>query len=120
MPALEASPPEPRILLVDDDACFRRSLAIALRLEGLVVIEASDGHQALEQVRQQRFGLAVVGQWLGIDRGDEVLDEIRRLSPATRLATTCTHPAIGSTMAARGLAVQLNKPICPSDILALL
>jgi two-component system response regulator RegA len=119
MTALEASA-KPLVLIVDDDDCFRRSLAIALRLEGISVIEATDGLQALECVRQQPVTLAIVDQWLGADRGDEVLESIAQVSPGTRLVSTSDHPGIASTAAARGLAVQLEKPLSPNDIIALL
>ena len=42
-----AAPARPVVLLVDDDAAIRRSVAAALELEGFDVVPASGGHAAL-------------------------------------------------------------------------
>ena len=44
----------PLVLLVDDDAAIRRSVAVGLELEGFRVISASGGRAALEAVERVR------------------------------------------------------------------
>jgi len=44
------SPPEPLVLVVDDEATVRQALERALKLEGFAVSTAAGGHAALEEV----------------------------------------------------------------------
>ncbi|MDH5243242.1 MAG: response regulator transcription factor, partial [Chloroflexota bacterium] len=55
-------PPRLRILLVDDQALFRKALAslISAQFDLSVVGEASDGREALEQVRNLRPDVVVM------------------------------------------------------------
>jgi len=108
------------ILLIDDDVPFRRALAIGLRLEGLCVFEAATREEALGHLGAGRFALALVNQFLSADRGEELLSEIGRRSPWTRLVTVACRPDLVSTLAAAGRAVQLVKPVPPEAILGLL
>lgn len=49
-----------RILIVDDEVNHRRALAIGLRIEGYTVLEADDGHQALETLEREVVDVAMV------------------------------------------------------------
>ncbi len=116
-----ASSAEPvLVLVVDDDALFRQSMAIALRLEGLQVVEAATVSEARGLIREHRFALAVVDMLLGAERGDEILEEISRVSPETRLAAMTGHPYLVSPAVESGRAVQLHKPLSPEALLGLL
>ncbi|NEO11381.1 MULTISPECIES: response regulator [unclassified Moorena] len=46
------TPPVPTILIVDDSTGLRRTLAMSLQKAGYRVLQARDGHEALEQLRQ--------------------------------------------------------------------
>jgi len=48
-----------RVLIVDDDASVRLVCAINLKAEGLHVLEAADGLDALEQARRERPDLVL-------------------------------------------------------------
>lgn len=65
-----------KILLVEDDADVRELTAYSLRRERIGVIEAGNGHQALERIRSERPDLVVLD--LGLPRRDGV-DVIRTL-----------------------------------------
>ena len=49
-----------KVLLVDDDATLRRTLAIGLRAEGHEVLIAADGRTALQALREDRPDLVVL------------------------------------------------------------
>jgi CheY-like chemotaxis protein len=49
----------PRVLIVDDDPATRTLYSINLQLEGIVVLEAADGRQALERARAERPDLVL-------------------------------------------------------------
>ena len=55
-----ASSEKPRILVVDDEARIRRLERMNLELEGFEVIEAADGFQALDRVREDLPNLVAV------------------------------------------------------------
>jgi ActR/RegA family two-component response regulator len=120
MPGCSSSKGHALILLVDDDACFRRALAIALRLDGHSVFEASTGSEALALARAHSFSLALVDLLLGSERGEVVLEQIERISPSTRLASMSGRPGVASALAAHGKAAHLEKPLVAAEVLALL
>lgn len=73
-----------RILVVDDEANQRRTLAIGLRLEGFDVLEAADGEEALELLDGETPDLAIV---------DLMMPGINGLDLARRLRFR--HPLVG-------------------------
>ena len=67
-----------RILVVDDDAEIRRILVTALRMRALQIDEASDGHSAIELLRENRYSVVLLDIMMpGVD-GFAVLDSIDR------------------------------------------
>ncbi|MGF1467791.1 MAG: response regulator [Sandaracinaceae bacterium] len=81
-----------RVLVVDDEANLRRSLAIGLRLEGFEVLEAADGHEALRCLDAEDVDLAVVDLMLpGLD-GLELARRLRfRLPEMPLLLVSAYH-----------------------------
>ena len=78
-----ASPvsPRPTVLVVEDEANIRELVALHLRLEELVPVEASDGDAGLALARERRFDLIILDLMLpGLD-GVTVCRAIRRDSP---------------------------------------
>ena len=69
-----------RVLLVDDDATLRRTLAIGLRAEGHEVMIAADGRSALQALREDRPDIAVLDLGLPDLSGVEVLRQLRSWS----------------------------------------
>jgi two-component system KDP operon response regulator KdpE len=65
------------VLLVDDDATLRRTLAIGLRAAGHEVLLVADGRSALQAVREDRPDLVVLDLGLPDVSGVEVLRELR-------------------------------------------
>ena len=79
-----ASPdtPRPTVLVVEDEANIRELIALHLRLEELVPVEASDGERGLALARERRFDLIILDLMLpGLD-GVTVCRAIRRESPS--------------------------------------
>jgi two-component system, chemotaxis family, chemotaxis protein CheY len=50
---------KPRILVVDDSATTRKQLCPSLQQAGMIVVEASDGSEALWRAREQEFDLVL-------------------------------------------------------------
>ncbi|MGI5862914.1 MAG: response regulator [Myxococcales bacterium] len=120
MPACTSSQGGALILLVDDDDCFRRALAIALRLEGHQVAEAGNAAQAQALVERQTFALALVDLLLGAERGEAVIEHIAQRCPSTRLASMTGRPNLVPRLPAGLLTIHLEKPLAAADVIALL
>ena len=60
MTILQSNPSPVRILLAEDTASLRQMLALNLKSEGHKVVEVNNGTDALEALRGQRFGVAIL------------------------------------------------------------
>jgi len=104
------------VLLVDDEAEFTATLAKVLRRRGFEVIVAGTGEAALAALRKRQFTVVLLDVRMpGID-GLQVLDEIARTLPATRVALLTGHltPGEEEQSLARGAFAYLLKP-CPTE-----
>ncbi|CAO3377693.1 response regulator [Azospirillum argentinense] len=72
-----------RILVVDDAENVRYSLRISLEDAGYDVDEAADGEEALGKLRSAAFDLVVADVWMPRLNGIDLLQSMRRTSPAT-------------------------------------
>lgn len=65
--------PTPRILVVDDDRAINRSLVRKFSRHGCTAIGAYDGHEALEQLRRERFDGVLLDLLMPVEDGFQVL-----------------------------------------------
>jgi DNA-binding response OmpR family regulator len=79
----------PAVLLIDSDDNHRRSVAIALRLEGLEVVEASGSEDAIRAAAARRFDVVVLDLMLP---GDP--EAIIAASGARRVIATGPYPEL--------------------------
>jgi len=73
------------ILLADDDEGIRAVYRACLQTAGHHVIEAEDGRQALEILREQRPELMILDVWMPQLNGFEVLDALRHDPSSSRM-----------------------------------
>ena len=115
---LEHSAPR-LILVVDDEARMIRFIRMNLELEGYQVIEAGNGVEALEQVRQHVPDLIVMDVMMPELDGFEVLRHIRKKSDIPVVMLTArgdeTDRIVGLEM---GADDYLPKPFNPRELLA--
>ena len=93
-----------RVLIVDDNVTFRRSIARVLHdaLDQVAVGEAAAGGEALALVdRDQDWDLVLLDLSLPDRSGVEVLRELRRRVPATPVLVMSLHPEVDYGEAAR-------------------
>lgn len=72
-----------RILIVEDDELFRKSLRRALRREGYNVTEATSTEDAIPQIELHKFDLVITDWKLPVSDGFDVLRAVRDLRPGT-------------------------------------
>ena len=77
-----------RILVVDDEARMRRFVRMNLELEGFLVLEASDGLEAIRKTREEMPDLVLLDVEMPKLDGFETLREIRRTSPVPVIMLT--------------------------------
>jgi CheY-like chemotaxis protein len=112
--AEEGSPPRERragvVLVADDEEAVRSSLAAALREEGFVVDEASNGREVVDLVlaAPQRYALVVLDVVMPVLDGREVLRRLKEEVPALPVLL-CTGYESGAEEASGGAGV-LVKP----------
>lgn len=74
--------PKPKILVVDDDVNAVQIIAVNLRYEGMEVIEAYDGEEALEKVEVEKPDLILLDIMMPTLDGIEVCRRLKR-NPST-------------------------------------
>jgi DNA-binding NtrC family response regulator len=71
------------ILIVEDDAIVRNSLALLLRTHGHEVMEARDGTEAVTLLNNRDFGLVITDLVMPKTNGFHLVDQIRSKWPQT-------------------------------------
>ena len=106
------------LLLVDDDTPFRERLARAMEKKGFQVSQAESVKKGIECVKQISPGFAVVDLRLGDGNGLEVVKEIKKLGPDSRVIMLTGYGNIPTAVAAvkDGVIDYLAKPADADDV----
>jgi two-component system response regulator RegA len=108
------------LLLVDDDAVFRKRLARAFAERGYAVREADAVAPALRLARDESPELAVVDLRMPDGDGLEVVRTLKRIDPTTNVVVLTGYGSIATAVDAvkRGATQYLTKPADADAILA--
>ena len=120
--ARPGGPLRDRIMVVDDEPHIIRLIQVNLERQGLEIITALDGREALEKVDTERPDLIVLDTMMPYLDGFEVLENLKK-DPKTR-----DIPVIMLTMKAQdaevfkgwggsGVEGWLTKPFAPSELI---
>ncbi len=106
---------EARLLLVEDDAPFRRSLETFLRRAGYIFDSCATAREALELSRETVYAVAVVEYRLPDADGSQLICELRSLQPQIRAVfiTVYDHDAMVSESPDDAY---LKKPFDPVEL----
>ena len=109
-----------KILIVDDEATARKSLADILRLEDYNVTVAENGQAALERLEADQFDLMLLDIKMPGMSGVEVLKKSVSISPDVKVILLTAHGSLESAIEAirQGAHDYLLKPASPNEILA--
>ncbi len=108
--------PKSSVLLVDDDAAFRKVLAGELERAGFDVSPAACGEEALRRARESEPQIVLLDLRLPDMSGLDVLKGIREKSPATEVIVLTGHGSIDTAIESirMGAFDYVAKP-CPLD-----
>lgn len=115
--------PEPhsaKILIVEDDDAFRKSLARFLARHGLTVFETGQFSEAERIAGAERPALALLDIKLGEYSGLNLIAPLRKSSPGCRIVmlSGCADIAVAVTATKHGAADYLVKPVEGKAILS--
>jgi DNA-binding NtrC family response regulator len=107
------------ILIVEDDASFRRVLEYQLTAAGYETTVAENGKQALELFSKGRYQTVITDLNLPEIAGEEVLRQIKQQSPDTPVIILTAFGGIQSALQAMKLGAFhfLNKPVDGAELL---
>jgi len=87
-----------RLLIVDDEIKFLQSIAQRLEMRGLDVTTASNGQEALEKARTQKFDLALLDLKMpGVD-GKQVLEALKKEHKFLEVLILTGHGSVDSAV----------------------
>jgi two-component system, NtrC family, response regulator AlgB len=106
------------VLIVDDEANIRKTLAYCLGAEGHAVIAVSNGPDALEEARRHAFDLIFVDIKLGAESGLELIPAILSDSPRAKIVVITAFASIESAVDAMrcGATDYIAKPFTPDQV----
>lgn len=107
-----------RLVIVEDDEDFARTLARSFERRGYEVATATSPRALQEQLRDRRFDFAVVDLKLGAHSGLACVEALHRADPATRIVVLTGFASIATAVEAikLGAAHYLPKPSNTDDI----
>jgi len=111
----------PRVLVVDDEAAIVEGLTMVLEAESIESASASDASSAVALIGETFYAVILADLCLKTTAdGLRLLEEIRRLSPQSRVITLSGYvtPELHEEVTRRGVSVVLHKPMAASVIIA--
>jgi DNA-binding response OmpR family regulator len=108
------------VLIVDDEKHIRLMLRTILEAEGCTVAEASDGREALDQLRVGKFSVMILDLNMKVMDGMSVLQELsdHPLPNAPRVIVLTAYGSITAAVRATRLGALdfLEKPASPEEV----
>ena len=107
------------ILVVDDEANIRRTLALCLEAKGHQVTAVGNVADAKAEAERQAFELALVDMRLGADNGLDLIPVLLASSPWLRIVMITAYASIETAVEAmrRGATDYLPKPFTPEQVI---
>ncbi len=108
-----------RILIVDDEPDLRTLLAHVLQNAGYEVKEASDGEEAINNLKNQKYDLALLDIQMPLVNGIQVLKYIKQNTPKTKAIMLTGYADLKHAMEAKEFGAKdfIGKPYKIEDIL---
>ena len=110
---------EPRILWADDEIDLLRPHILFLESKGYRVTSVSNGSDAVERVREERYDVVLLDEQMPGMGGLETLSEIKQISPEVPvvMVTKSEEEHLMEEALGGQISDYLTKPVNPSQIL---
>ncbi len=110
-----------RILIVDDEVNIRKTLSMALELDGHSVMAVSNGADGLTQAALRPFDLVFLDLRLGTTQGMAFIPEFIALNPWIKIVIITAYATVETAVTAMRLGAvdYLPKPFTPAQVHAL-
>lgn len=107
-----------RILIAEDTEDLRNAIVRVLKRRGFDTVAVGDGDSAIAKIRRENFDLALLDIRMPGRNGLEVLEEIKVLSPSTRVILMTAYACIDSAVKAirEEAADYLLKPFSTEEM----
>jgi DNA-binding response OmpR family regulator len=108
-----------KILIVDDDREIRANLSEIMRGAGYLTHEAASGSEAVERATDEDFDVVLLDLIMPKMGGSDVLSELRRVSPRSRVIMVTAFATVDNVVDAikRGASDYVSKPFKINDLL---
>ncbi|MDB5050574.1 MAG: Two-component response regulator AlgB [Fibrobacteres bacterium] len=109
------------ILIVDDEANIRKTLAMALELDGHDVVAVSNGKDGLIQASLRHTDLVFLDMRLGTEKGTDFIPDFIATSPWIKIVVITAYASVETAVEAmkRGAVDYLPKPFTPDQVQAI-
>jgi len=106
------------ILVVDDEANIRKTLAFCLEAEGHKIVGVSNFKDAVAEASRQAFDMAFVDLRLGLDNGLDLIPALQTARPWLKIIVITAYAAIDTAVEAmrRGATDYIPKPFIPAQV----
>jgi two-component system, NtrC family, response regulator AlgB len=107
-----------RILIVDDEPNIRKTLGMALEIQGHGVASVGNGHDAVMQAGLHPFDLIFLDMRLGTTRGMDFIPDLMAASPMAKIVIITAYASIETAVEAMRLGAvdYLPKPFTPDQV----
>ena len=114
------SSPKGRILCTEDDADTRELLTITLNLAGYDVVCTASADEAVDQIRNERFDLCLMDNWMPGVSGEDLCKKIRKFNTETPILFYSGAAYESDKQRAKDAGAQgyLVKPVTEDRLLA--
>jgi len=106
------------ILIVDDEEVMREFLAEIL--EEYVIVKASNGEEAIEKIKKEKYNLIITDMKMPGISGEEVVKFAKENSPETKVIVISGYSSLSSVSntVGHGISAFLSKPFTIKQIRA--
>ena len=101
------------VLIADDESLILRAMAITVKAQGLTVLTATSGAQAIALYEQNKPGYALLDLNLGDMTGLDVLAEIKKINPKVKayIVTAEDRSNFAERAESLGVTGYVGKPL---------